>query len=102
MGPQNRKTLEALQTTREAVHARRKLQISYRDGARTASARTVRPLGNFFWGNVWTLAAWCELRQDFRSFRMDRITALKVLDDTFPSDSDKSLAALLRREGANL
>ena len=102
MRPQNRKTLEALQTTREAVHARRKLQISYRDGARTASARTVRPLGNFFWGNVWTLAAWCELRQDFRSFRMDRITALKVLDDTFPSESDKSLAALLRREGANL
>lgn len=99
MGAQNRKTLDALQTTREAVHARRKLQISYQDGAKAASLRKVRPLGNFFWGNVWTLAAWCELRQDFRSFRMDRIAALEVLDESFPNDSDKSLALLLRRVG---
>ena len=102
LGAQNRKTLETLQTTREAVHARRKLQICYCDGANAASVRKVRPLGNFFWGNVWTLAAWCELRQDFRSFRMDRIAALEVLDESFPNDSDKSLAQLLRRVGANL
>ena len=35
--------------------------------------RTVRPLGLFYWGKVWTLAAWCELRTDFRNFRVDRI-----------------------------
>ena len=40
---------------------------------RTLSARAIRPLGIFFWGATATLGAWCELREDFRNFRIDRI-----------------------------
>ena len=101
LGPQNLKTLQMLQTAREAVHARQKLRFTYQDGAGAASQRTVRPLGNFFWGNVWTLAAWCELRQDFRNFRLDRLEGLQTLDSVFQVDSDKSLAAFLRKAQAN-
>jgi predicted DNA-binding transcriptional regulator YafY len=36
-----------------------------------------------FWGNRWTLVAWCELRVDFRSFRVDRFQRLQVLDEQF-------------------
>ena len=36
-----------------------------------------------FWGNVWTLVAWCELRADFRSFRVDRFQTLRILDESF-------------------
>jgi predicted DNA-binding transcriptional regulator YafY len=61
----------------------------------------VRPLGCFFWGKVWTLAAWCESRQDFRNFRVDRIEALVLLPDTFRDEPDKSLAQFLRKADAS-
>ncbi len=100
-GPQTQQTLLSLQAAREAVHARRKLQLVYRDLPGEATQRCVRPLGCFFWGKVWTLAAWCELRQDFRSFRIDRIENMVTLDVSFRDEPDKTLAQMLRRVGAN-
>jgi predicted DNA-binding transcriptional regulator YafY len=94
-------TAAALQAMREAVLARRKLALDYRDEHGRASRRTVRPLGCFFWGSAWTLAAWCELRQDFRSFRIDRVAGQRVLDERFADEPGKTLADLLRRVGAN-
>ena len=89
-----------LQTLREAAQARQKVALHYRDKAGQASARTVRPLGCFYWGSVWTLAAWCEDRADFRSFRVDRIASLQVQDARFADEAGKTLADLLRRVGA--
>lgn len=86
-----------LQTLREAVQARRKLRLAYRDVGGAPTERTVRPLGCFYWGKVWTLSAWCELREDFRGFRADRIDALQVLDDRFRDEPGKTLADLLRQ-----
>jgi predicted DNA-binding transcriptional regulator YafY len=43
----------------------------------------IRPLGLYFWGRMWTVAAWCELRQDHRTFRVDRIEEADPLDDRF-------------------
>ncbi len=63
------------------------------------SERTVRPLGCFYWGTVWTLAAWCESRDAFRSFRVDRITSLQVLDATFRDEPGRTLADLFRTYG---
>jgi predicted DNA-binding transcriptional regulator YafY len=57
----------------------------------------VRPLGVFFWDAVWTLAAWCELRNDFRSFRVDRIVEVTELDERFRDEAGKTLADLFRR-----
>jgi len=87
-----------LQQLREATQNRTVLQISYSDASEQRSTRRVWPLGCFFWGKVWTLAAWCEKRQDFRSFRVDRISALDVLDRRFPDEPGRTLADLLRRE----
>ena len=88
---------ERLQVLREAVQARRKLQLAYIDLSGTASERTVRPLGCFYWGKVWTLAAWCELRNDHRAFRVDRIEALAPLPGRFTDESGKTLADMLRK-----
>ena len=90
-------TRERLQTLREAVQSRHKLRLDYRDVNEAATRRTVRPLGCFYWGKVWTLAAWCELRQDFRSFRVDRIDAAQVLPERFAYEPGRTLADLLRR-----
>jgi predicted DNA-binding transcriptional regulator YafY len=88
-----------LQTLREAVQERRKLQIRYRDLADRTSQRIVRPLGCFYWGRLWTLAAWCETRQAFRSFRLDRIAGVQALRSpaqTFRDEPGKTLADFLR------
>ena len=89
-----------LQTLREAVSDRRKVFLNYRDLSEKASERTVRPLGCFYWGKVWTLAAWCEHRSDFRSFRIDRVTYVRRLDEQFRDEPGRTLADLARLEEA--
>ena len=69
-----------LQTLREAQTARRKLRVDYRDASDQLTQRTLRPLGCFYWGKVWTLAAWCETRSDFRNFRLDRMDKVQLVD----------------------
>ncbi len=87
---------ERLERLRGAIEMRRKLRLAYRDEAGRDSERTVRPLGCFFWGAVWTLGAWCEHRDDFRSFRVDRIVALTMLEEPFRDESGKTLADFQR------
>ncbi len=89
-------TLRAL---REAVQARRKVRVQYRDAVEQLSRRTLRPLGCFYWGKVWTLAAWCETRHDFRNFRLDRMDQVDTLDGVsgqFRDEAGKTLADYLR------
>lgn len=97
VAPQVRAHLESL---RVATEARRKVRLHYLDLKEVPSERTVRPLGSFYWGAVWTLAAWCETREDFRSFRVDRIEHLEPLDERFRDEAGKTLADLFRREDA--
>lgn len=88
-----------LQTLREAVQARRKLRVDYRDASERLSQRILRPLGCFYWGKVWTLAAWCESRQDFRNFRLDRLDRVQPVDGPagqFRDEAGKTLADYLR------
>jgi predicted DNA-binding transcriptional regulator YafY len=90
-----------LQTLREAVHERCKVFINYRDLSDKPSERTLRPLGCFYWGKVWTLAAWCEQRNDFRSFRVDRVTYVRRLDERFRDEPGRTLADLARLNEAH-
>lgn len=57
-----------------------RLQMTYADEQGRGTQRTVRPLGVWFWGKVWTAVCWCELRNAFRMFRLDRISAVEELD----------------------
>ncbi len=88
---------DRLEPIRQAIDARRKVRLAYRDVKGAPSERTIRPLGCFCWDTVWTLAAWCELRDDFRHFRLDRIDEVAVLDDTFRDEPGHTLADFLRR-----
>jgi predicted DNA-binding transcriptional regulator YafY len=100
VSPLDARTRDCLLQLRRATEARRKLRLHYQDLQGAASERTVRPLGCFFWDAVWTLAAWCELRQDFRNFRVDRIARIDVLDEAFRDEPGRTLADLLRLECA--
>lgn len=93
-------TGQRLQELREAVHAQRKVRVTYQDPQNNISQRTLRPLGCFYWGKVWTLTAWCEARGDFRNFRIDRIQGCRVLDSGYHQEAGKTLADFLRSLGA--
>jgi predicted DNA-binding transcriptional regulator YafY len=69
---------ERLEAIRQAIAQRNKLQLQYTDAKDKTSQRVVWPLAMFFWGGVWSIAAWCETRSDFRSFRLDRIQDFQI------------------------
>jgi predicted DNA-binding transcriptional regulator YafY len=89
-------TRDRLETLRVATETRHKLFVHYLDLKNARTERTVRPLGCFYWGEVWTLAAWCESRNGFRSFRVDRLEQVTVLPERFRDEAGKTLPELLR------
>jgi predicted DNA-binding transcriptional regulator YafY len=95
VGP-DAQTRRRLQQLRQATEQRIKLRLTYLDLKDDTSVRTVRPLGCFYWGQVWTLAAWCESREDFRNFRVDRIRTIEVLDARFRDEPGRALPDLMR------
>lgn len=84
-----------------AIDARRVVELDYRREDGAASVRAVRPLCLAYWGAVWTLGAWCEMRHDFRNFRLDRIEGFRTLDRVFEETAEISLDAYLRAVGAD-
>ncbi|MCM2270676.1 MAG: WYL domain-containing protein, partial [Thermoanaerobaculia bacterium] len=82
---------------RRAIRDRRKARLDYRDEAGRASERTVRPLALAFYPPVWLLTGWCELRVDFRNFRLDRIAAVTVTAELFADEPGRTLADYLAK-----
>ncbi|MEO0991740.1 MAG: YafY family protein [Pseudomonadota bacterium] len=83
---------------RAAVRARQKLRITYRALDEDVTERTLRPLQMEYWGRIWTCTAWCELRADFRTFRVDRIETLAVLPQLFVDEPGKGLEDYLAQD----
>lgn len=69
---------------RQAIRNERKLGFLYRDAGGAASERVVWPFALGFFDKVRVVVAWCEMRQDFRHFRADRIAELKATDMRYP------------------
>ncbi len=69
---------------RSAIRRERKLHIRYTDVAGASTERVIWPVALGYFEGARVVAAWCELREDFRHFRLDRIAALKVLDASLP------------------
>lgn len=88
--PLDAKTRATIDTVEAAIQAPERISIDYRDDKGAATERILRPLGLWFWGSVWTLVAWCELRDNFRMFRIDRIAEARALGP-FTPDPKQSL-----------
>ncbi|WP_287877116.1 YafY family protein [Aquitalea sp.] len=73
-----------LSTIRQAIRGEYKLRINYCDLQGNATQRTIWPLALGYFDHVRMLAGWCEVRQDFRHFRTDRISALFVTKERYP------------------
>ena len=85
-------TSDNLAGIRHAIDEQMKLSIVYHSLKGDQTTRIIWPFLLYFWGNKWTLGAWCELRKSFRSFRVDLIQQAKV-SDKFPEDPERSLQA---------
>src|SRR5919197_402725 len=68
-----------LAAVRNAIRDERKLYIAYLDEKDVATERTIWPIALAYYVQATLIGAWCELRQDYRHFRADRISALAVL-----------------------
>ncbi len=86
-----------LRTLREAIRCEYKLKIGYVSLAGAETVRVIWPVALAFFEGVQLVAAWCELRGDFRHFRTDRITRLEIIGVGFPR-SRRELARLWEQQ----
>jgi predicted DNA-binding transcriptional regulator YafY len=71
------------------------LRLSYADRDGAISERSVRPLAIWAFTDGWLFAGWCELRRDFRAFRLDRISSLEMTSEHFEDEPDRNLQTYL-------
>ena len=90
-----------LNTVRAAIRSNRKLEFSYTDAKGRSSRRTVWPFSIGYFDNARLLSAWCELRQDFRHFRPDRM-ADAVIGGIYPTPRMVLLDEWRRQEDIDL
>ena len=84
---------------RQAIRRERKLAIAYRAPDETLTERVIWPFALGFFERARMLAAWCELRQDYRHFRTDRIIALVLSPERYPRRRLAMLKEWRQREG---
>ena len=87
---------------RRWMREERKIRIAYLDLKDSATTRLVRPMNLAFFPPFWVLLGWCELRRDFRSFRLDRIAQLEFLDERYPQEPGRRLVDYLKAMGYDI
>lgn len=75
--------LDLLPEIRTAIREERALQIVYGDDAGSLTRRKILPVALVYYAEVAVLAAWCQLRKDFRHFRPDRMHECIPVDEWF-------------------
>ena len=86
-----------LRRLRSAIRDHQKIRFRYHDEKGAETRRTVRPLTLWFYPPLWMAGSWCELRDDFRFFRADRMDEVEFLDQSFPLEAGKSAEDLFRQ-----
>lgn len=81
---------------RRAIREGLKLKIDYCSLDERTSTRVIRPLQMEYWGRVWTCSAWCELRKDFRVFRIDKTAACEPTGERFQAEAGKTIEDYLK------
>lgn len=84
---------------RKAVRKKEKLILDYADEQGRATERTIRPLSLVFMGPVWMMLGWCELRSDFRNFRLDRMQKVTHTGELFEDTPETALQTYLDSMG---
>lgn len=86
---------------REAIRKRQKIRADYVSLSGDRSTRTLCPMIVVFFQNIQLLVAWCELRNDYRNFRVDCFEQIETLPETFSRQNFENLEAYLRAQREN-
>jgi predicted DNA-binding transcriptional regulator YafY len=86
-----------LSAIRGAIRESRKVWITYQDELGRRSERTIWPVAVAYYVEATLIAAWCELRRDYRHFRSDRVVRAALLDEAFPHGNGRLLQGWLER-----
>lgn len=89
-----------LAAVRHAIREFRKIRIGYSDESGNFTRRTIWPIAMAYYVDVTLIAAWCELRRDYRHFRVERIQSSEVLEEKFPADNGRLLSRWLALQSA--
>ncbi len=92
----SKEPIKFLSPLRTALRKRSRLKMIYLDLNNKRSERVIRPLGLTAFDRVWLLTAWCELRDGFRDFRVDRIEEIEPTGDAFPRQPGQEFNDYLR------
>lgn len=74
---------------RRVIREEEKLDLHYRDEQDRLTRRRIRPLALIYYTQWLTIVAWCDLRQDLRNFRVDRIESAYPAGDYFRGEGDR-------------
>jgi predicted DNA-binding transcriptional regulator YafY len=74
---------EFITDIQNSITSKQQLEIDYKNQKQEISKRCVEPIGLVFYAFAWHLIAWCELRKEYRDFRVERISKLKLLEKPF-------------------
>lgn len=101
VGPQAPSAHEesVLAEVRVAIRGERKLSVRYRDLQDQESTRTLWPCAVGFFNQCLVMVAWCELRADFRHFRLDRVQSLSIQPTRYPQRRQSLLKQWREKEG---
>lgn len=83
---------------RECIRRKQFVTFSYLDLSDQVTERTIRPLALISFSPIWLLAGWCEMRQNFRNFRLDRISDFSVSPTRFRDEKGKALSDYLKEQ----
>ena len=81
---------------------RRKMRITYADAGGQRSNRTIWPIAMAYYVDATVLGAWCELREDYRHFRVERIVTSTLLETRYPTDGGKLMAGWWAQIGPSM
>lgn len=74
---------------RQAIRETRKLRIAYVDEQGRRTRRTIWPIAMAYYVDATLIGAWCELRANYRNFRVERIETSRVLEERFSTDGGR-------------
>ena len=88
-----------LEKIQQAIVNRRVVRMHYFSPSSGAfTERTIEPIGMVYYGDAWHIIAYCQLREGYRDFRLDRMSKLSVLSETYRVRNRLSLAEYLERQ----
>jgi len=85
-----------------ATQQEKRIWMRYQSGQAAETERTVDPYGLIFHAGLWYTVAYCHLRQDLRTFRLDRVLEAELLEETFKRPPGFNSLDHLRRSIASM